>query len=138
MNALPKPISVTRDTVVIKRADWKSLVDMLDDFSDRLAIRESMRRQEEGIDDGISIDFYWRIRKGENPIRVWREYRKMSLRKLATVAAVSPAYLSEVESGRKPGRAAALQRIARALGVDMDDVMPTQPLRQRKRRKSNR
>ena len=133
MTMLPKPIAMTRDKVVLSRATWEALLDALDDMADRSAIRESEARRKAGIDDGLPIDLYWRLRKGEHPIRVWRAQRSLSLNALAKLADVSPAYLSEVETRKKPGSAAALQRIAHALKVDMDELMPALPRRKKRR-----
>jgi transcriptional regulator with XRE-family HTH domain len=33
------------------------------------------------------------------------------------------AYLSEIETGKKPGSVAALKRLAKVLGVDIDDLV---------------
>lgn len=134
MSELPKPISMTRDKVVLSRAAWNELLDMIEDASDRATIRASEARQKAGIDDGMDAKHFRRILDGEHPIRAWRAQRSLTLSALAKLADVAPAYLSEVETGRKPGSAAALQRIARALRVDMDDVMPTRRIRAAKRR----
>ena len=76
-----------------------------------------------GRDDGLPAALYRRLRAGEHPIRVWRAHRKISLNALAERASVARAYLSEIETGKKPGSVAALQRIARALRVGIDDLV---------------
>ncbi len=43
------------------------------------------------------------IADGENPIRVWREYRGMTQAHLAKVAEISVPYLSQLESGKRKG-----------------------------------
>ena len=48
----------------------------------------------------------------------------MSLRGLAAAPGVAFNYILEIESGRKPGSAEALRRLAAALGVAMEDLMP--------------
>jgi transcriptional regulator with XRE-family HTH domain len=60
-------------------------------------------------------------------VRVWREHRGLSGRALAREAGISVAYLSRIETGRKPGSFAAMARLARALHVDMEDLEPWQP-----------
>jgi transcriptional regulator with XRE-family HTH domain len=60
---------------------------------------------------------------GESPVKVWREKRGRSKRELATAAGVSAGYLAEIETGRKPGSAAALARLAEALQVQMEDLI---------------
>src|SRR3546814_9718952 len=63
-----------------------------------------------------------RLLAGENPIRVWREHRGMSASQLAERAGLSQAYVSQLETGRRDGTVAALGALARALGLDIDDL----------------
>jgi len=60
---------------------------------------------------------------GENPVRVFRTYRKLSVSDLAAAAGISQPYLSEIESGKKTGSVDVLKRIAAALKVDLDDIV---------------
>jgi DNA-binding XRE family transcriptional regulator len=60
---------------------------------------------------------------GENPVRVFRTYRKFSVSDLAAAAGISQPYLSEIESGKKTGSVDVLKRIAAALKVDLDDIV---------------
>ena len=123
MSELPKPIAITKDTVVLTRAGWNAIIEALEDATACAAIRVSIRRAETGQDDGLPAALYRRLRAGEHPIRVWRAHRKISLNALAERASVARAYLSEIETGKKPGSVAALQRIARALRVGIDDLV---------------
>jgi DNA-binding Xre family transcriptional regulator len=58
------------------------------------------------------------------PIRVWREYRGLSLRALAEKAGISAAMLSEIKNGKKEGSVCTLAALARALRLDLDDLVP--------------
>jgi len=124
MTDLPKPIAITNDTVLLTRADWNALIGALEDAEDRIAVRASRSRAKAGKDDGLPASVYRRIRAGEHPVRCWRTYRGIGLNELAERASVSSTYLSEIETGKKPGSAVALQRIARTLNVNMDELMP--------------
>jgi len=126
MTDLPKPMSITKDKVVLSRSAWNDLLEKLEDAEDRAAVRVSRERAKSGVDDGLPAALYRRMRAGEHPVRVWRTHRKLGLNALAEKASVARSYLSEIESGKKPGSATALQRIAQALDVDMDEVMPAQ------------
>src|SRR5258706_3008298 len=88
-----------------------------------LAVRASIARVKAGQDDGLPAVLYRRLRAGEHPIRVWRAHRKLSLNPVPERASVARAYLSEIETGKKPGSVAALQRIARILRVEIDDLV---------------
>ena len=60
---------------------------------------------------------------GENPIRVYRKYRGMTITELATAAGISQPHLSDIETGKKTGSVDVLKRIAVALKVDLDDLV---------------
>ena len=61
---------------------------------------------------------------GEHPVRLWREQRGLTLSDLAARAGIALSYLSEIESGRKPGNSRAFQKLAKALGLDVNDLAP--------------
>lgn len=61
-----------------------------------------------------------RLAKKESPIRVLREWRDMTQLHLSFKTGLSQGYLSDVETGRRKGTAAALRRIADVLKVPLD------------------
>lgn len=63
------------------------------------------------------------ILDGENPLRVWREYRGLTQQQLADAAGISKPYLSQIESGKRKGTAEVLAAIAKALDLSVDDII---------------
>jgi len=61
-----------------------------------------------------------RLTKGENPVRVLREWRDVTQLYLSLKTGLSQGYISDVETGRRKGAAAALRRIADVLKVPLD------------------
>ena len=61
-----------------------------------------------------------RLAKGDNPVRVLREWRDVTQLYLSFKTKLSQGYISDVETGRRKGAAAALRRIADALKVPLD------------------
>ena len=59
---------------------------------------------------------------GENPIRVWRRHRGLTLEQLAGEAELSPAYLSQLETRKRQGTLPVLRRLALALEVELSDL----------------
>ena len=59
----------------------------------------------------------------ENAVKVWRTYRGMTATELAVAADISNSQLSAIEDGDSSGSVAPLRRIARALGVTLDDLL---------------
>jgi len=54
---------------------------------------------------------------------VWRDYRGMSAKDLASACGMSAAYLSEIENGRKEGSVTVLKKLAEALNVSLEDLV---------------
>jgi hypothetical protein len=61
-----------------------------------------------------------RLARRENAVRVLREWRAVTQLHLAFKSGLSQGYLSDVETGRRKGTAAALRRIADELKVPLD------------------
>ncbi len=61
-----------------------------------------------------------RLANGENPVRVMREWRDVTQSHLSFKTNLSQGYISDVETGRRKGTAAALRLIADALKVPLD------------------
>jgi DNA-binding XRE family transcriptional regulator len=116
---LPSPLPKTledRFTDLVGRFD--ALRDMIED-QEALAAFERTRDQE-----SIPDELVGRLLDGENPVRVWRQYRGLSLRALAEQAGVSSSGLSDIETGKSEGRLSVLSRVAEALGVGLEDLVP--------------
>lgn len=122
-----KPLAVTAETVTLSRADFQALVEAAEDASDRAALqahdREIAERGAAAVQaDTLPLAQALRLVAGESPVRVWREHRGLTQAGLAEAAGVGVSYLSEIETRRKPGSVAALGKLARALGVALDDL----------------
>lgn len=119
-----RPLAEDGDTVLLRRADYEMLLREAEDAADVRQIREAEARVAAGEDEHVPIEITRRLMAGAVPVRVWREHRGLSARALARRAGISAAYLSQIETGRKPGSFDAMARLARALGVDMEDLEP--------------
>jgi transcriptional regulator with XRE-family HTH domain len=62
------------------------------------------------------------ILDGENPIKVWREYRSLTQQQLVEAAGISTAYLSRLDTIKRTGATDVLIAIAKALNVTLDDI----------------
>lgn len=92
---------------------------MLEDVSAYDAVKRALAAGEEEL---VPQEIANRLIDGENPVRVWRDYRGLSGRALAEAVGISAAYLSQIESGQRDGRFETMQRIAEALNVSLDDL----------------
>ncbi len=65
-----------------------------------------------------------RLIGGESPVKVWREKRGLTQYALAGMADISNNFLSEIERGTKEGSLDTLRKLAHALKVDLDSLVP--------------
>lgn len=66
---------------------------------------------------------FHRILHGENPVRVWREFRGMQIVELADAAGVSSTWLTDIEmNGSSSSSEKMLKHLAEALGVHVDEI----------------
>jgi mRNA interferase RelE/StbE len=117
MSITVKPISENTETVVLSKVDYQALLDSLEDAEARAAYQQS--RNDETFPAVIATELV----AGVHPVRVFRNYRQLSLTALAKKAGVSVSYLSEIEGGRKPGSAKTLSAVAKALAVEVEDLI---------------
>jgi DNA-binding XRE family transcriptional regulator len=64
-----------------------------------------------------------RLVSGDDPVLVWREHRGMSRGALAKAAGISAPYLSQIETGKRPGTIQVMKNLAKVLGADVDDLV---------------
>jgi DNA-binding XRE family transcriptional regulator len=119
-----EPIALTKDIAVLRRRDYDALIRAYEDAADAAALAEVRAREAAGDAEYVPVELAERILVGgEHPVRVWREHRGLSLGTLAKTAAIAQSYLPEIENGRKRGSVRALAALAKALRVDIEDLL---------------
>jgi len=103
--------------VVLPYKEYQAILESLEDIEDI----EAVKAAETDKSERLPLDIVEKI-ASENPIKVLREYRKISQVELANRAHVSRQYISQIESGERTGTAKLLKKIALALNVDLDDL----------------
>jgi DNA-binding XRE family transcriptional regulator len=94
--------------------------EMLQDIRDYDSVKTAI---EQGKEELIPSEVTFALLDGENPIKVWREYRGLNQQQLAEMVGISTPYLSQIETGKRMGTAEVLLTIARALKVTIDDIV---------------
>jgi DNA-binding XRE family transcriptional regulator len=108
---------------VVPYEDYLQLLEkaeMLQDIRDYDTVKEAL---EQGSEELIPSQIVYAILDGDNPIRVWREYRGLLQQELAERVGISVPYLSQLERGKRKGSLEVLAAIAKALRVSLDDVV---------------
>jgi DNA-binding XRE family transcriptional regulator len=108
---------------VMPIADYERLVADAEDRADEQTARVAGNRRDAG-EEYLPAAMVDRLLAGESAVRVWRNHRGMTLRRLGEASELSIGYLSQIEAGKREGTAKVWRRIATALGVDIDDILP--------------
>ena len=97
--------------------------EMLQDVQDYDSAKAALER---GDDELIPSEVVYAILNGENPIKVWREFRGMSQQETAEKAGISVPYLSQLESRKRKGTLDVLSSIAKVLDVSIESLIVSQ------------
>lgn len=100
--------------------DYEALLERMEELEDIAAYKDAMGRDEESYPAEIIKRI---VVGGENPVRVYREYRGLSQEGLAKAIGKTKTTISEIETGRKQGSIDTLKAIAEALIVDLDQIV---------------
>ena len=111
------------EMAVIPLREYERLVEAAEDLADVRAYDEAKRRLASGEDELVPAEIVNRILEGENALRVWREYRGLTIKQLAEKAQVSAPFVSQIESGQREGSVETLRKIADALDVSLDELV---------------
>jgi hypothetical protein len=111
--------AVTVEIPVAELDALRARIEDLEDARDLMAAAKTAK-----VEDYLPAELMNRIIAGEHPVRVWREHRGLSARKLAEKAEIPVSYLSEIENRKKPGSIDAYRALAEALELTIDDLAP--------------
>jgi DNA-binding XRE family transcriptional regulator len=141
---LPKPKSITDSEVVLSRADWDRIAEILnnpelanelaEDAADLAAIEEARAEdaafaaiieRERGVrvEVTIPVEVIEAELDGVHPIKAWREYRGWTQAHLAQKSGIGRDLIAQIETRRKKGSIETLDRVARALGVPIEALL---------------
>ena len=107
----------SEETITLPRTEYDALLQRCSELEDMLAAVDA--------DNGVRIphEVALAIIGGKSPMLAFRNHGGLTLRQLSERTGVAVSYLSEIERGRKAGSAAALSRIAGALGATIDALV---------------
>lgn len=111
--------------VLLSRADFDRLNEAAEHYSDIVAAVEAQKRKEEG-EEYVPAEVVRQLLDGENPLKVWRKHRGMTLEALAEAVGRQGSFISKLEKGKAEGGIKLWKDIALALRVDLDDLIPVE------------
>lgn len=97
------------------------------ELKELVALTDEVKQFRQALDEGeeelLPESFALRLIKGENPIRVWREYRNLTQASLAKSINISIPYLSQIENGERNASTQTLKKLANKLKVSINDLI---------------
>lgn len=112
------------EMITIPKSECLRLKALEEDVRDLHSAAEVLGRIEAGTEELIPAAVVDRLLDGDAPLKVWREHRGLSQAELARQSNVNRIQVIDIESGRKTGSVATLKKLATALQVDIEDVLP--------------
>jgi DNA-binding XRE family transcriptional regulator len=73
---------------------------------------------------GADVDAYL---EAATPLAFWRKHRGLTQADMAREIGVSQPYLAQLENGQREGSVSVYQRLARRLGLSVDELLPDEP-----------
>jgi ribosome-binding protein aMBF1 (putative translation factor) len=111
------------EVAIIPRKEYESLVARAAEADEDAGTARLVARARKEIAAGAPLlpkEVVDRLAKGENAVRVLREWQDVTQLYLSFKTGLSQGYISDIENGRRTGTPAALRRIADALKVPLD------------------
>lgn len=107
------------DMITIPRAEYDRLREAAEDLADLMAYERAIASGEESIPS----EFANRLIDGENPVRVFREFRDLTQTALSKASGVNRVQIADIETGRSVGSVQTMRKLAEALRVTIDDLV---------------
>jgi DNA-binding XRE family transcriptional regulator len=114
--------NATPEYAIVPFDEWEKMIKHLEELEDIRATRHISAAITAG-EETFPDDFVKRLCSGESRLKVWREYRKLTLAKLAKACCVSIAAISQIENDKRTPSFDLLVKPARALDCDMEDII---------------
>ncbi len=107
---------------IVPFAEWQAITDRLEELED-IADARSISAAIAAGEETFPHEFGKRLTAGESPLKVWREYRGLTLAVLGEQCGVSAAAISQIETGKRAPSVDLLRKLAEALNAEMEDLI---------------
>ena len=108
--------------VVLPEAEYLRLLNSAEMAGDVAAFDDWKRRMAAGEEELVPSAVVDRLLGGDNPVRVWREHRGLSVSALAEAAGIAQPYLSQIETGKREGSVDKLRQFAADMRISIVDI----------------
>ena len=107
---------------ILAQEDYEALVEASEETADHRAIDRFNDRFSQAEEEFLPSECVQRMIDGESPVRVWRDYRQLSLAMLANAAGIDVVVLADIENRTVEPDVGTLKRIAEILRLSLDDL----------------
>jgi DNA-binding XRE family transcriptional regulator len=111
------------EIVILSRDEYDRLIAAGEDAADAKRARRAIKNIESGAEAVLTDSELDEFLAAKTPLAFWRKKRGMTQADLAKATGIRQGFLSEIESGQKPGSPATLKKIAQALSIKIDDLV---------------
>jgi DNA-binding XRE family transcriptional regulator len=94
--------------------------EMLDDIQTYDDVKNSISKGDEEL---IPATVANALVEGENPIKVWREYRGFTQQQLAAEISISVPFVSQLETAKRKASINVMRKLASVLHVNIEDLV---------------
>lgn len=108
---------------VLPEKEYLAMQNALDDKADEAAVLDFQAKLTNGEEELIPSEIVNRLLDGENPIKVWREYRGMKAYELAENIGISQSHMSSLETKQREPSVSLLKKLTEVLNVELDDLV---------------
>jgi DNA-binding XRE family transcriptional regulator len=108
---------------VLPYSDYLVLVEQAEMLEDIHRYDEAKNSIASGNEELIPASIVNALIDGENPIKVWREYRELTQQKVAEEIGISIPYVSQLETNKRKASLDVMKKMALLLKVDIDDLV---------------
>lgn len=110
--------------VILPEVELERLRELAEDTLDARVIDESQRRLDGGKNELLDEADLEALRAPPSPLAFWRARRGMTIAVLSRNGSVPEVKLIDLETGAGTADPAVYERLARALDIDVEDLMP--------------
>jgi DNA-binding XRE family transcriptional regulator len=108
---------------LIPIAEYNQLLAELEDRDDERFAKTAEERRVAG-EEYLPLEMVDSLLAGESALRVWRKHRGLKQLELAALSGVVNSQISNIERGERNASLETWQRLAKALRVELDDIVP--------------
>ena len=112
----------TPEYTIVPFDEWEKIISRMEDLEDIREARTVSAEIAAGVET-FPADFVKRLSSGESRLKVWREYRKLTLAKLAKTCGVSIPAISQIENDKRTPSVDLLLKLSNALCCEMEDII---------------